>query len=53
MASLLIPILLLLLSLVLYMDEVTDDEPDTLRTAVYILAIVFACINLNLFDVVG
>ena len=53
MDCLVIPILLLLVSLVLYMDEVTEEEPNIFRAAVYISAIIFACINLNLIDAAG
>ena len=53
MDSLVIPILLLLVSLVLYTDEVTEEEPNWFRAAVYVSAMLFACFNLNLIDAAG
>lgn len=53
MESFLLPPFLLVLSLILYLDELMGDNPDSLRAAIYVLAVItsFVSITLNLKNV--
>jgi hypothetical protein len=53
MNSLFMPILLLILSLFIYMDEIMEESPNILRAAVCVLALIIASIDLTLVDAAG
>ncbi len=55
MGSFLLPAFLLVLSLLLYLDELMDENPDSLKAAMYVPAVIvsFVSITLNLKNAAG
>ena len=47
MNPLLLPLILMLLSVLLYLEELTGEHPNVLRVSIYVLAGIVSCLGMG------